>query len=30
MTPTATAERQKKKTAPTTPLPGGYTGRLCA
>ena len=28
MTPTATAERQKKKTTPSTPLPGGYTGRL--
>ena len=28
MTPTATAVRQKKKTAPSTPLPGGYTGRL--
>jgi hypothetical protein len=25
---TATAERQKKKTTPSTPLPGGYTGRL--
>ena len=28
MTPSATAERQKKKTTPSTPLPGGYTGRL--
>ena len=28
MTPTATAERRKKKPTPSTPLPGGYTGRL--
>jgi hypothetical protein len=28
MTPTATAARPKKKPTPSTPLPGGYTGRL--